>query len=708
MELRELEHIISEAGEDIVYLADVEDHELLFLNAAGRRALGLEPDEPLAGRRCYEVIQHRSQPCPFCTNRFLSYEKTYFWERLHERRGHTYLLRDKLVQVDGRPVRLEIATNLTELRSEQDVLSPELVHEAFLQCVSRLQTGEDLNDSLRSLLDYLGRFYRADRAYVCELDRSRELLHNSCEWCAEGVEPVQEQMQNVPLNTVARWLEVFERQGYLSIPDLDMLDHSSLEYQTLAPKGISSLIAAPIRNGRRELLGFIGVDNPSAHVQLPRMLEALGTFLTEMLENRAIRRQFAQLSEEDALTGLQNRERFYQRLSELGQQKGMLGILYADLNGLQAANDTYGTEFGDELIIRAAGHLRRQFRQDVYRIGSDEFIVLCPDMERLAFDEALLHLRTELEQDEQCSAAVGACWSDGEMEAGDVMAEAIRMMYLDKQEFYYHSPGALPRHRTHFAQELVDDIQKGNYVVLLQPKVDLRRQMIRGAEALIRHREPDGSLRTPVEFISLLEGEGTIRYIDFFVLETVCQMLSRWQQQGRALCPISVNFSRITLMERRAVEQMVCICRDYEVSTQWITIEITESIGQMDLKDLAELMGEIKGAGFTVSLDDFGTQYSNLAILSAIDFDELKFDKSLVDNIVTNQKSESIMRYAVALGKSFEQTVSVAEGIESPEQLRFLQEMECDYGQGYLFSRPIGIEAFEQLLWSGGAIRFPE
>ena len=145
---------------------------------------------------------------------------------------------------------------------------------------------------------------------------------------------------------------------------------------------------------------------------------------------------------------------------------------------------------------------------------------------------------------------------------------------------------------------------------------------------------------------------------------------------------------------------MLRICRKYKIPPKWITIEVTESIGSMDTVALKDLIHNIKKAGFSVSLDDFGSQYSNLSLLSNIDFDELKFDKSMVDNIAVNEKSQVIMRYAIDMGLSLNDTISVAEGIETPEQLKLLLQMNCKYGQGYLFSKPIPIEDFRNLIQS--------
>ena len=139
---------------------------------------------------------------------------------------------------------------------------------------------------------------------------------------------------------------------------------------------------------------------------------------------------------------------------------------------------------------------------------------------------------------------------------------------------------------------------------------------------------------------------------------------------------------------------MLRICRKYKIPPKWITIEVTESIGSMDTVALKDLIHNIKKAGFSVSLDDFGSQYSNLSLLSNIDFDELKFDKSMVDNIAVNEKSQVIMRYAIDMGLSLNDTISVAEGIETPEQLKLLLQMNCKYGQGYRLREQITLAIF--------------
>jgi len=161
---------------------------------------------------------------------------------------------------------------------------------------------------------------------------------------------------------------------------------------------------------------------------------------------------------------------------------------------------------------------------------------------------------------------------------------------------------------------------------------------------------------------------------------------------------ISVNFSRVTLLEPYIVDVISGICAENNVSPSSITIEVTESVGKMDNEQLKELIKKLKTAGFSISLDDFGSQYSNLAILAALDFDEVKFDRSLVSTLEENEKSRVVMENGMSLCRALQGTSSLAEGIETKGQLELLSSYRCDYGQGYYFSRPIPLDEFDVYL----------
>ena len=185
--------------------------------------------------------------------------------------------------------------------------------------------------------------------------------------------------------------------------------------------------------------------------------------------------------------------------------------------------------------------------------------------------------------------------------------------------------------------------------------------------------------------------------MDLFVFETVCADWQNWKRQGIDT-HISSNFSRVTLMASDIVTQIKQICRKYEVPAEKITIEVTESISKLEPQQLIDLMNQIVAEGFSVSLDDFGSKYSNLSILTTLDFNEIKFDKSLVDKLSSDAKSRIVMKNTMQICRELPMTRSLAEGIETVEQLDLLHQYHCDYGQGYYFAKPMSAESFLELL----------
>lgn len=243
-------------------------------------------------------------------------------------------------------------------------------------------------------------------------------------------------------------------------------------------------------------------------------------------------------------------------------------------------------------------------------------------------------------------------------------------------------------------KRLTAEIKNGKFTVLLQPKINLQTGQVSGAEALVRKLDPFGEIISPGRFIPLYEKEGIVQAVDYHVLETVCKTMKGWKAANIAFPTISTNFSRITIIDKNFVENICKICRQYEISPKMIDIEITERVSEIGLQALIALVKRLHKLGFHVSLDDFGTEYSNLITLASIDFDTIKIDKSIVDHIVTNAKARIIVEHVIQIGKALDQTELVAEGIETNEQFQVLKQLHCDAGQGYYFSKPLSISEF--------------
>lgn len=700
METKTIINTIMEESNDIIYLSDPDTYEIVYMNKAARRICGISTDpSTVPVKKCYELFQGQLSPCNFCNTHLLSTEDFYSWEFSSAFLEKQFLSKAKLIEVDGRLLRLEITTDITSLDTRHRDIAKRLSSEDVLvKCIQTLKNGTSFDDALQNILANITEFYQADRSYIYEFDSSETLAQCTYEARSTICGCALPELDAVPLHTLKPLIHLFQYEKILIISDSVSCDPLVLKSLAWLAPNHKHLILVPFTSDTGNVLGFVGVDNPTLHLESGGLLTALSCFVVDDLNKRKLVHSLKQMNNIDSLTGLKNRNSYFNRLQELQKTQQALGVVYLDINGLKKANDTHGHTYGDDLIIRAAMLLTKIFKDDVYRIGGDEFVVLCTNIERNDFYKLVDKLRRRADRDNECRLSLGAKWDDGTSSISDLIAAADELMYINKQSYYHSAADTSQKHRAHFIKELITAIDSGNYVVYLQPKVQLDNRSIFGAEALVRLKDSDGKLIPPINFIPTLESENAIRYVDFFVLETVCKTLAEWHNQGIDMISMSVNFSRLTLLEADVVNTMLQICKKYRIPPKWITIEVTESIGSIDSVALKELIHNIKKAGFSVSLDDFGSQYSNIALLSNIDFDELKFDKSMVDNIAVNEKSQVIMRYAIDMGLSLNDTISVAEGIETPEQLKLLLQMNCKYGQGYLFSKPIPIEDFRKLI----------
>lgn len=694
--------IIIEQQDTICYICDIDTYELMYVSPAGRRIVGAVSDAGWLGHKCYKLIQGRDAPCPFCTNSKLRQGEKYCWEFFNPNLQRYVALEDTLVDIDGKLCRLEMATDITDQKMAIHELKNQLTaEEALVHCIQTLTLESDMKLAIDRLLENICKFYAGSRAYIFEYEFENKIIKNTYEWCAEGVSHEIENLQNIPIEYIAGWNRMFAERGEFFITSLSgELDHNSEEYRILDAQGIKSLIAAPLLKDEK-IIGFLGVDDPTVNTEDKTLLRSVTCFALADIEKRRLLKQLEYMSYNDALTGLQNRNKYIDVLQSYNErQPERLGILFLDLNGMKAANDSYGHAYGDYLLSHAAEILRRNMGDNSFRIGGDEFVSLCENISKEEFEKRVDSLRCEVREDKDCSAAVGFVWKSGDFSFNEGISYAERLMYSEKQDYYRHILDHGREHRIGVSGQVWEEIDNGRFVVHLQPVVELESGMIVGAEALVRKVGTEGRLIAPDKFISQYEVEGVIWHVDFYVFETVCSMLNRWLKAGISL-KVSVNFSRYTLIKPSLVHDLLSICERHGVSPKMLNIEVTESVSQVDRDQLAKIVDDLKSAGFFIVLDDFGTKYSNLSILSAVDFDWVKLDKSLVADIEYNIRSRMVVKETLRMCGDFNGTKLLAEGIETEGQLKLLNGYRCDYGQGFYFSKPLPIEDFEELYREG-------
>lgn len=424
--------------------------------------------------------------------------------------------------------------------------------------------------------------------------------------------------------------------------------------------------------------------------------EILYNFKEEELEQQKkyLDQKLEQIRWIDNLTGLYNREKYSSLLKDIETKKiRQIGIVDMDINGLRNINATKGYQSGDRVLIRMAALIKSVFGVNSFRVGSDEFVSLSLNMDKADFEAKVTALKAKFSAETDFRVSVGSLWSDNCRDIYKKVSQANAVMEATKS-FGYKNLTADYNHKAESAHRLLAEIAEGRFKVYLQPKINLQTGLIEGAEALVRKIDEQGVIISPDNFIPGYEENGLINYIDIFVLKTVCRMLKDWRDRGSGVFKISVNVSRVTLIAEDIIKNGVAICKKYGIDPCLIDVEITESFGLLEKELLVDLIKRMHEAGFSISMDDFGTSFSNLELLSQVHFDTVKFDKSLTDSIVDNPKTQILFKAAVSMCREFGDTLTLAEGIENEEQLKVLQKLGCQLGQGYYFARPLPEDEF--------------
>lgn len=418
----------------------------------------------------------------------------------------------------------------------------------------------------------------------------------------------------------------------------------------------------------------------------------------EILQEQELRENHGKLldiSYHDALTGVRNRNSFDQYIAYCKEHRqSKVGVVFADVNGLKEVNDTMGHVYGDHMIIDFATMLKEAFsKENVFRVSGDEFVVIIPNIEKMEFQRRVNHLLNCI-YDHDKIASLGYIWKDHVSDIKRRTSQAEQLMYVEKQRYYEERRNTQSKRRSKLLDELQEDMKQGRYVMYLQPKANIDGKNVVGAEALVRRIAADGTVVPPYEFVPVLEKEKLIPLVDFYILEEACKFLDRLSRKGNHTFKISVNMSRITMAENDYIFNIISICNKYDVRREQLEFEITESTQAIDNMRLEKEISELKKLGFGVSLDDVGTEYSSIPMLTMDGIDTVKLDRSFIVKM-KNPKVEKLIGYMVEISHDLGLKV-IAEGVETDEERENLQQKQCDMYQGYLLSKPIPAADFKE------------
>jgi diguanylate cyclase (GGDEF)-like protein/PAS domain S-box-containing protein len=436
---------------------------------------------------------------------------------------------------------------------------------------------------------------------------------------------------------------------------------------------------------------------------------------------RAMVVQMTHSAEHDFLTGLPNRMLFNDRLSQAitlaPRHNKKVGVLFLDLDGFKHINDSLGHPIGDKLLQSIAKCLVNCVRSSdtVSRQGGDEFVVLLSEMEQSedAAISALRMLQAVAEphsidhHDLHVTTSIGvSVYPDDGKDAETLIKNADTAMYQAKengrQSYQFFKPAMNVRavERQSIEENLRRALERQEFLLHYQPKINLRTGEITGAEALIRWTHPTRGPVSPAQFIPIAEDCGLILPIGQWVLREACKQARAWVDAGLPLATMAVNISSMEFRDDSFLESVFTTLKETGLDPKSLELELTESVLMKRAESAASVLKTLRASGVQIAVDDFGTGYSSLSYLRKFPIDALKIDQSFVRQITTARDDTTIVTAVISMGRSLNLRV-VAEGVETQEELEFLREHQCDEAQGYYFSRPVLPQHFAKLLKTG-------
>ncbi len=444
------------------------------------------------------------------------------------------------------------------------------------------------------------------------------------------------------------------------------------------------------------------------HVSLLKDSETGAKRLFFQVQDISDRKKAEEKLTQDTLTGLPNRARFYDLLKlRVSNKDRQCAVLLLDVDRFKLVNDSLGNASADQLLIQIAQRVKTCMRQgDVLaRVGGDEFAVLLDDVSgeeeassvATRIQQALSISFNLLGQEVYTTMSIGIALASEYEQVSDMLRDAETAMHQAKArgkaryEVFGHDMHGELMSRLKMETDLRHACERDELFVDYQPIVSLGSQTLIGFEALVRWRHPEFGIIPPKDFIPVAEETGQILTIGQTVLESACRQAREWQQTYPVAPPlfVSVNLSVKQFNQPGLVENIASLLERFQLPPRCLKLEITESVFSDNIEAAVGLLTQLRELGVQLSIDDFGTGYSSLSYLQRFPIDTLKIDRSFVTQMMENEENLAIVRTIVALAQNLGMDV-VAEGVETEDQLKLLRKLECENGQGYLFSTPLG------------------
>ncbi len=421
---------------------------------------------------------------------------------------------------------------------------------------------------------------------------------------------------------------------------------------------------------------------------------------------------FINTIERDLLTSLYTKEAFYTRATSLisHEPSNMFDVVCVDIENFRLVNDLFGEAEGDRLLCTMAESLDAivgSVGGIVGRLGGDVFVAIMPVLDQLQWQEFAEEFHNKLKGHKMPTniqvkygiyRTIDRHLSIRAMCDRALQAlESIKGKYGIIHAYYDDEMGERRKYELELTNDMKRAISESQFKIYYQPKYDLNTEKIFGAEALVRWDHPEKGLISPAGFIPVFEANGFITQLDFYVWEVVCKNLRKWIDEGKNPPSISVNVSRIDIYNDALPEMLMGLIDKYQLQPKMLHLEITETAYVKNQLQLISMVNRLKKCGFIIEMDDFGSGFSSLTMLSEIPVDVIKLDISLLSNRKKSEKSTSVLRFIINLSRELGIPV-IAEGVETRDDLNYLKALKCKYGQGFYYCKPVTEDDFSKIL----------
>ena len=581
-----------------------------------------------------------------------------------------------------------------EALPEKDLRAYSVIASSMLNTSSPIQA---INASLRGI----GLHHQARRCYLVMVSWDDGLFTIPFEWAAPNATSIRTRLSNSPVSRFPFIARNIGSREPVYVSREHVLGRSEEGYHTGEPWRFCLI---PLSNNEERSLALC-VDSPQEHYESWQLASCLGARILHFWKlfsySSAHRESAGPATELGGMPGSRELEQVVARAE--GGAWSSLGVLEVNVPNVIERVDREGFTQVLKTYSDVKSALEQQFdMMPVFHTSDSRFVALFPNSSYNAFIQRCAQVRMALVTAHPHDVQLGSTWTDSIGSAWAAIDEAHVIALHDTSPTYDEFPqvgnsnptldSSLPEFNPLSKAAALSQ----RFTVFLQPKIDMRTGKLVGAEALARSVGENGKVGSPVKAVARMEESGEIGALDYYVFDSMLSLMSSWRQRGYAVPSVSSNFSRATLLNPTSLASVLAIMSRYpSVPSHLIEMEVTETAIDLGASTLSDLVSRYRGIGLRVALDDFGTHYSNIAVLANVRFDTIKLDRSIVRDVPDNEVSCAMVRNIAEICSSQNMTC-VAEGVESPEQAAALTREGCCYCQGFYYDKPMPPELFER------------